>query len=446
MKTKIISLVLVILTILTLVGSAFGSCDGCDGDYEEPGDIPVLNCEVEIDGDEVSPDRETRIKVERGEELDIKVRVKALEDVEDVQVDAMISGYDRDSIQDSSGTFDLDENDIEKVYLTLKIPDDIDLTDDDDDDDDEFKLRIFVTNKFGAAQTYSYNLRIAAPDNNVVIKDIILDPSYEVVAGRGLLASVRVKNMGEDDQDDIKVTVSIPALGIDASEYIEELEYDESTSSEDLYLRIPQNAETGTYVVKARVKYDSGDEIVSEETSINIVGEDFPEPEEDEDKTVVTVPERQDVDQGSSIAYPIMISNTGATAKTYTLAVNGVESWGSYRMDPSNVLVIDGKKTKTAYLYVTAEEDASVGDKVFIVSVESAGQTKDVPLTASIMQGEEEPKPPISGDWESIKKGLEIGLIVLVVLLVLLGLIVGFNKLKGAEEEEPEEISGQTYY
>ena len=43
-----------------------------------------------------------------------------------------------------------------------------------------------------------------------------------------------------------------------------------------------------------------------------------------------------------------------------------------------------------------------------------------------------------------MKRGLEIGLIILVVLLVILGLIIGFNKLKGSDEEESGEE--KTYY
>jgi len=97
-------------------------------------------------------------------------------------------------------------------------------------------------------------------------------------------------------------------------------------------------------------------------------------------------------------------------------------------------------ETQTAYLYVTPKEDAPEGEKVFMVSVETQGDQKQVALTANVLAGESEPL----GDWDKVKKGLEIGLIVLVVLLVVLILIIGFNKLKG--DEEPEEISGQTYY
>ena len=45
--------------------------------------------------------------------------------------------------------------------------------------------------------------------------------------------------------------------------------------------------------------------------------------------------------------------------------------------------------------------------------------------------------------WSKVRRGLEVALIVLVVLLVVIGLIIGFNRLKGDEDEEGKD---ETYY
>ena len=50
------------------------------------------------------------------------------------------------------------------------------------------------------------------------------------------------------------------------------------------------------------------------------------------------------------------------------------------------------------------------------------------------------------GNWDSVKRGLEIGLIVLVVLLVILGLIIAVNKIRGNDDDSEDEGSEQTYY
>ena len=49
----------------------------------------------------------------------------------------------------------------------------------------------------------------------------------------------------------------------------------------------------------------------------------------------------------------------------------------------------------------------------------------------------------MASSW-SLPRGVEIGLIALIVLLVILGLIIGFNKLKHDDEED--ENNGKTYY
>ena len=84
-------------------------------------------------------------------------------------------------------------------------------------------------------------------------------------------------------------------------------------------------------------------------------------------------------------------------------------------------------------------------EKVFMVSVETTNDKKQVALSANVVEGEKPESPLAQTDFSQIRRGLEIGAIVLIVLVVILGLIIGFNKLKG-NEEEPEEVSGQTYY
>ena len=69
-----------------------------------------------------------------------------------------------------------------------------------------------------------FKLEVDAADHAIQIRDIILSPEDQVKAGRALLASVRVKNRGESTEEDLKVKVSIPELGVSASDYIDELD------------------------------------------------------------------------------------------------------------------------------------------------------------------------------------------------------------------------------
>jgi uncharacterized membrane protein len=154
-------------------------------------------------------------------------------------------------------------------------------------------------------------------------------------------------------------------------------------------------------------------------------------------KTVITVPESQDLAIGTTGAvYPVMISNLGSTAKTYTLTATGAESWGTVRFDPGAVVIVQPESVKTVYMYVAANENAQAGAQVFKLSVDGQGESKQVLLSANVKDG-------VAKSYDGLRRGLEIGLIVLVIVLIILGLIIGFNKLRGGKDDEED---SQTYY
>ena len=229
-------------------------------------DISATIDDVKVNGDSLSSSDLNRLSVERGEELEIKVIVTASSALENVQVEAEISGYEYshiESVSDKSRTFDMDANSTSRKYLSIVLPENV--------EEDSYKLRITVSNRDDGAVIESYNLKIDALRHSMAIRDIILTPSYEVVAGKSLLAAVRVKNLGDRDEDSVKVTVSIPDLGLSASDYIDEIEKEDSETSEELYLRIPTCTEPDVYELVAKVIFDGGHEDVSETALVNVV-------------------------------------------------------------------------------------------------------------------------------------------------------------------------------
>ena len=165
-----------------------------------------------------------------------------------------------------------------------------------------------------------------------------------------------------------------------------------------------------------------------------------PAPAADSGKTVITLAtEAQDVVKGTSGAvYPLTLTNTGGVSKTYSLSATAGD-WASVKLSPSNVVVLNGGETKALFVHVSANDNAQAGEQVFSLAVKSGEQTlKELVLKANVEEGKQSAASSVS-----LKRALEVGLVVLVVLLVVLGLVIGFNKLKG-DEEEPRE--GQTYY
>ncbi|MBD3209259.1 hypothetical protein GF367_02485 [Candidatus Woesearchaeota archaeon] len=425
-------LTLIVMLLTAVMASAFASA----------ATVPLEVMYVEIDGDTYYTDNVAIAdKYDRGEEIEITVKVNATAPVENAQIEAYISGYryatyERHLVSDVTRSFDLEANTADKFDLKLQVPMDMDKKD--------TKIRIRVSNEDDTSFEQVYQLRIRGVDADeaVQIKEFTVMPSNIVEAGRPLSFKVKVENYGDDDLDDVYVKVSIPDLGIADDETLDEIVADETETFEELLLRIPKCAEPGTYTAEATLKFDKYRES-TETLSITVLEGgvcevDVPTTEEPTGKTVVTVPESQEVVMGTTGGvYPVMVSNLGSTAKTYTLTASGVDAWGTVRFDPAAVVVVQPESVKTVYMYVAADEEAQPGAQVFKLSVESEEDTKQVVLTANINEG---------GDvqsYDSLRRGLEIGLIVLVIILIILGLIIGFNKLRGDREDDEE---AQTYY
>ncbi|MBN2112404.1 hypothetical protein JW707_04890, partial [Candidatus Woesearchaeota archaeon] len=370
-----------------------------------------------------------------GEEVEVKVILTAVADAENVEVEAEIEGYeynDRESTSDSTHTFDVEENVTYTKTLNVPVPSRV--------EEDSYKLWITISDRNNERVVAGYNLKIDAPRHNLVIKDIVLTPENDVKAGSGLLASVRVKNMGDRDEDSVKVTVSIPALGLSQSDYIDEIESGDSETSEELFLKIPACAQAKLYDVIAEVEYDEGYEDVSEMTTIEVVEGSICEAagaSAEPDVVVGSTLENVMPGNGGAI-YPITILNNAGTRKSFSVTVDGVSSWGTVRISPTSTVVVEAGDSESIYVFVAANKDTAVGQQVFTATVKSGSETvEQATLTANIVE------PEVSS-WDKAKKGLEIALVVLVALLVILGLIIGFSKLKNDEDgTEPET---ETYY
>ena len=435
---------------------------------------PVCITSVEVNDREVKTGGTALIRsVDRGDEISVLVEVEVsqnlsaysdshlnirgndnpdlIRELEDLQVEAVIRGYDgNDFIQDVSDAFNAQEGVSYVEDLKLQLPYRL--------VQDRYSLQVRVSGR-QFTLTETYNIEVEAQSHSVIIKDAVFSRERTVMAGRAFLATVRVQNVGNKDENNgIKVRVSIPELGISASDYIDELSEDESTTSEELYMRIPEDARKGEYRVIIEATYDDGDETVIEETSIFVTpAADTSASETDSGsssdsgsspsgaaKTIISIgPEAQDVARDKGAVYPVTLMNQGRSAKTYTITTEAVGGWADTKVSPSSTVVAQAGESKALFIFVTPKDTAAAGEQALLVSIMSDGETlKQVILKGNVVGPAQ--STTTTAQWGSLKKGLEIGFVVLVVLLVILALIIGFNKLKGEDEDEGE--GSQTYY
>jgi uncharacterized membrane protein len=365
---------------------------------------------------------------DRGQALPIHVCVQALSDVKDAQISVFIPGYtnakdEPSKISDMTDTFSLKAPSSKCFDLSLEVPTLIQTG--------YFRIKVEADDKDSSTALKEYRLDISGINRRsaIEIKDFSLDPQ-EIIAGRAFTGKVNVKNLYGDTINDLKLTMSIPALNIQASEYMDQIDKDQSKTFEELLLRIPECTKAGSYDVDIAVEFADFSKVETTGT-INVKSGDTcgsTAPVNAAQNTVISVPNMQEVSQGTSIVYPVVINNNGATSQTYALSVTGASTWSTTRIDPSSVIVVPAGQSKTAYLYVSTNDNAELGDKVFTLSIDSGSDTKSVPLVAKITKS-------TTSDMSAFKNALQIGLVVLVVILIIVGLIIGFNKMKDNKNE-----------
>lgn len=221
---------------------------------------------VELDDHELSANAVNRLDVERDKNVEVEVTFTPTEDLKNVEIMALISGYEYNSdsrIVDVTPLFDADKDVKYRKTLSLALPDDV--------DEDNYRLRIMVTDRDGEHLVQDFSLKLDVPRHELKVRDVVLFPGSTVTGGDLALATVRLENKGEKDEEDVKVAVYVPELKLSATDFIEEVESEEEVETEELLLRVPKCAEAGSYAWKVVATYDEGRRTVSKDGSLTVL-------------------------------------------------------------------------------------------------------------------------------------------------------------------------------
>lgn len=216
--------------------------------------IPVSVTRVEIDDHEIAQDQSTRLDVQRDNKVDFKVFLESNQDMKDVELQVFVSGFEHNvdvPLSDRVGPFDMDANVTYKKSLAITFPDLV--------QEDNYKVRVVVTDRDGKEVVQNYNVKMDFNGrHDVKIVDALFTPSRRVQAGQALLTVVRVKNFGEKDEKNVKVTAAVPQLTLSTSGYIDSVKSEQQKETEELYLKVPKCTAAGVYDMTLQVAYNDG--------------------------------------------------------------------------------------------------------------------------------------------------------------------------------------------
>ncbi len=392
-------------------------------------------------GDSISLD------TQRNDQLSVRIELAANEANADVEVGAPIRGDDTFQIADVSDVFRVEPNTRYVKTLKLKLPDVM--------QEGTYYLRVGLFDRNSAGKMFNYFLTVEPQRHKIIIRDVTFTPENEVDAGRALLAVVRVRNLGQQDEDNVRVRIAIPGLGVSATDYLDKLRADDSVSSQEMYLRIPIDAKPGVYPVIATAEYKEGFEQDTQQFQIKVNGgmpQALPgpgmtsngqqQPPAPKEQTVVNVgPQSQDAARGEGgVVFPITLQNQGSTTKSYTIAVTGAEEFSTVKISPSNLVMLDGSETKAVYVFLGARETASTGPHIFTVEIRAGDQVlEQIPLTLNIVE-------PEGKKMAMTQSNLVTVLIIVLIVLIVAGIALGVAYSKKKSQGKPDAASAQTYY
>lgn len=352
------------------------------------------------------------------------------EEAKNIEVEARLMGYDEEDTKDSKVVSSLKVGTAKKVTLNVEVPKDF-------KNGPNAVLRVWVYG--GNDQVYvDYNLYVESASHDMEIVDVSFSPGKTVRAGESLLTTVLVENTGEKDEEDVKVTVEVPELGLSASEFLDEVGQDKKEDVPEMFLKFPATTAPGDYEVKVTVQYEDLKESVSRTETVTVIANDylnsnmFPA----SDKLVLEVgPQTQQAAAGQTVSYGVALTNAGSASKALVLEAQ-TGGWATASLSEM-LVVLEPGKSQVVYLDLAVAEDAAAGEHMASLTVKSGNEVLEtVVLKANVAEA-----PAKAAESLSLRNGLEIALIVLVVLLVVMGLVIGFSRLRKDDDGED-----QTYY
>jgi len=285
--------------------------------------------------------------------------------------------------------------------------------------------------------------RESADERQIILKDIVLEPST-AACGSEIKLTAKAYNIGETDQDAVKVILYNKALGVDLNQVFENFNMDKSKTVE-LTFKAPTDVKEGLYTFALYSKYDYDKDDDKDDDTVDFSDDAFSQ-DSDTDSPKLTLEgsclgsvitgaaisavlseDTPDAVIGKQTIVQTTIKNTGNAAATYTLSVSGVSSWAQVAKIEPTTLTLAAGASGTVNIYLDVDSAATAGDKEFTIKASATGATDvEQKVALSLKEGSS-----ASALINHIKSNAFIYTVILVDLVLIIAIVIAVKRMVG---------------
>lgn len=395
-------------------------------------DVAVTGCGVVCNvANDILDDVDFEDEVAPEEELDVEISLDNQESQKffDVQLKVWIEDENGDRLGDREETdeFDLSIDEEEEETLTIEIPDDA--------DEGMYTLYLRANSDEGCLFEETYELEITRDEDSLKIDKVGFDSQIE--GGDDFNVAVTMLNNGQNDQEDVKVTVELRELGLSQTSQYFDIEEDEKIT-QYFTLTVPEYVNEGEYTLEIVAE---SDEVTAEkEYMIKVLGEQvIVEPEVSAELSVLQA--TKTLAAGTGDIFRITVMNTGDEMETFSFKAAGTTGWATHSIEPG-IATIEAGDSEDVYLYVSPKENTEEQEYSITFYAKKGGETVASTSLTGIVENEEE----AGIDFVSEEMGVWVFVIVIIVIAVLFSIWTYTTSMKEEKKADKKGKGKEKYY
>ncbi len=409
-------------------------------DFGEIGNLEITELkDKELDNEDAwdwAPLDDVEFRVEVFNDFDNKERIRVEYEIRD----SSGKKVDFDG-KDTEQSVSITDGDSEKVTFSLRVPADI--------EDGNYKLFIkaslkgkedegCVDSSDEFSKTFYQEISVDRDEERAIIVDIDkIQIPESVNCGEFATVYAKIYNIGEEDEEKVKVNLFNSELGINMDEVVNDLEEGESATV-TFNFKVPENIEAKNYFFRLITFYEyDEDEDEYDSNSAEDLDESFNFilkvncVEEKKSAALITAELDSDAIAGEQLVIKGTIKNTGEKETTYSLRVTGYSSWsGLEELTPSTITLEPGKSGEFL-ITLNVNEDVE-GEQFFTIKADHDSGITEQEISV-IIEGKEK-KTAITGSaiGESLRENWFIWVIVIINIVLIITIILVARRIATA--------------